>query len=221
MNIPDALLPGSFYTGAWLLWVLSALFLAWRTPWRQLLDAEKSNIWLGMIVLLSVLWSLKAGVHPGLNIHLLGATVFTLSMGPYLAYFGVCLILAVVTFNQGGMWSAYAINALLMGGVSVLVSNIMLRLVQHFLPKHFFVYIFVNGFLGAAIAMLGVGFIACLVFSFSGVYQFNDLLEEYLLYFLLLGFSEAWLSGMVMTLFVVYRPAWVATFDDARYLANK
>ena len=28
-------------------------------------------------------------------------------------------------------------------------------------------------------------------------------------------------SGMVMTLLVVYRPRWVATFDDARYLRNK
>jgi uncharacterized membrane protein len=29
------------------------------------------------------------------------------------------------------------------------------------------------------------------------------------------------LSGMLMTLFVIYRPNWVATFDDSSYLANK
>jgi uncharacterized membrane protein len=221
MNIPDSLLPDSFYIVAWLLWTLLSLFLAWRTPWKQLLDSLKSNIWLGMIVLLSMFWSMKAGVHPGLNIHLLGATVFTLSMGPYLAYFGLCLILAIVTFNQGGMWDAYAINALLMCGVSVFVSSTIWRLVDIYLPKHFFVYIFINGFLGAAVTLFCVGVAACLTFSFSGVYPFADLLDGYLLYFLLLGFSEAWLSGMVMTLFVIYRPAWVATFDDARYLANK
>ena len=28
------------------------------------------------------------------------------------------------------------------------------------------------------------------------------------------------LTGMALTLAVVYRPQWVATFDDARYLAQ-
>ena len=55
----------------------------------------------------------------------------------------------------------------------------------------------------------------------SGAYSFEYLLDEYLPYFILLGFSEAWLSGMVITLFVIYRPEWVMTFDDSRYLTGK
>lgn len=32
----------------------------------------------------------------------------------------------------------------------------------------------------------------------------------------------AWtLTGMVLTLAVVYRPSWVATFDDARYIKGR
>jgi uncharacterized membrane protein len=55
----------------------------------------------------------------------------------------------------------------------------------------------------------------------AGTYPVAYLLDEYLPYFLLLGFSEGWLSGMVITLFVVYRPQWVASFEDARYLGRK
>ncbi len=34
-------------------------------------------------------------------------------------------------------------------------------------------------------------------------------------------FGEAMLTGMALTLAVVYRPGWVATFDDAFYLARR
>ena len=40
----------------------------------------------------------------------------------------------------------------------------------------------------------------------TGVYPLDYVLEEFLPYVLLLGFLRAWLSGMVVTLFVVYRP---------------
>jgi len=45
--------------------------------------------------------------------------------------------------------------------------------------------------------------------------------SEYLPYFFLLGFSEAWLSGMLTTLLAVYRPELLADFDDAQFLGRK
>jgi uncharacterized membrane protein len=38
---------------------------------------------------------------------------------------------------------------------------------------------------------------------------------------LMLGFGEAFLTGALVTLFVVYRHDWVSTFDDSRYLARR
>ena len=49
----------------------------------------------------------------------------------------------------------------------------------------------------------------------------EHLLQDWAPYFVLMGFAESWLSGVVITMFVVYRPDWVAAFDDARYLKNK
>jgi len=93
--------------------------------------------------------------------------------------------------------------------------------VLRLLPRHFFVYIFINGFFGSALTVFGVGLAATLMLVIAGAYEWDYLATEYLPYFLLLGFSEAWLSGMLITLFVIYRPNWVATFDDSSYLANK
>jgi len=221
MNLPDALLPPGWALGAWV-----PLAAAWasalrRAPWRRLTDPEQLNVMLGMIVALALLWSLKAGVKPGLNFHLLGATVFVLAFGPWLATAGLSAVLAAVTLNGAAAWSAYALNAWIMVLVPVWVSWGIYRLADRMLPNHLFVFIFVNGFVGAGLAVIAAGAAASLLMAGAGVYSGDYLWNEYLPYYLLLGFSEAWISGMAITLMVVYRPEWVATFDDKRYLAKR
>jgi len=206
---------------AWLIWVPLFAHSVFRAPWRRLKDSEQQHVWLGMIVGLILFWCLKAGVKPGLNFHLLGAMVFTLCFGPHLAFVGLCLVLVGATFNGAAGVFSFALNALLQAGVGVLVAQTVHQLVSRFLPAQFFVFIFVNSFFGAALTIMGVGFIITLVLAFSGAYSWDYLIGEYFPYFMLLGFSEAWLSGMLTTLFVIYRPEWITSFDDSRYLANK
>lgn len=210
-----------WYWAAWVVWVLLFAHSLLRAPWGRLRDSEQLNVWLGMVVLLTLVWSLKAGVKPGLTLHLLGATVFTLSFGPFLAFVGLSIVTLGVTLNGAAGVFSYAANALLLGGVGVGLSQVLYRIFSSMLPRHFFVYIFVNGFLGAALTIIGVGFAATVLMAVVGAYEWDYLLSEYFPYFLLLAFSEAWLSGMLMTLFVVYRPHWVASFDDSSYLADK
>lgn len=221
MNLPDGLLGSTWTLLAWVLFVPSVLYAVRQAPWRVLGDSTRLNVWLGMIVALILLWNLQAGVKPGLSLHLLGAMVFTLCFGWALAFVGLCAVLAGATLNGVAGWQSFALNALLMGGVGVATSHALCRLVRARLPAHFFVYIFANGFFGSALSVFAVGAVSSLLLAVAGAYSADYLSGEYLPYFLLLGFSEAWLSGMVMTLFVVYRPAWVATFEDKRYLADK
>ena len=221
MNLPDTLLGEEWYWAAWVVWLLFFARSLLKAPWARLKDGELLNVWLGMIVLLTLVWSMKAGVKPGLALHLLGATVFTLSFGPHLAFIGLSLVTLGITLNGAAGGFAYALNALLLAGVGVVFSQRLYRLFSLWLPKHFFVYIFVNGFFGAALTTMGVGVVSTCFLAMAGAYEWEYLSGEYLPYFLLLAFSEAWLSGMVMTLFVVYRPNWVLTFDDSRYLTGK
>lgn len=221
MNLPDDLLADAWCWIAWAVWLPVFLHSIWRAPWRRLADSDQLNVWLGMIVLLTLIWSMKAGIKPGLSMHLLGASVFTLCFGPALAFIGLSLVLLGITLNGAAGAFAYGLNALLLAGLGVFFSHYLYRFVSRFFPKNFFVYVFLNGFFGSALMVMGVGVALTFLFSVAGVYETHYLLDEYLPYFILLGFSEAWLSGMVLTLFVIYRPEWVASFDDTLYLSGK
>jgi len=221
VNLTDNLLGETWYWVAWAIWIPLFARSVWRAPWKRLGDSEQSNLWLGMVVLLVLLWSLKAGVKPGLTLHLLGANVFTLAFGPHLAFIGLSLVTLGVTLNGAAGGFAYGVNALLLAGFSVFLSHQLFRTLSNVLPRHFFVYIFINGFLGAALVIIGVGLASSLLLGGAGVYGWDYLFEEYFPYYFLLAFSEAWLSGMLVTLFVVYRPQWMTSFDDSRYLSGK
>jgi uncharacterized membrane protein len=214
------------FAPAWL-WgagVLAAIVAGWivRTaPWACLAESRRMHIWLGLGVMLALVWSLKAGVYPGLDLHLLGAMVVTLVMGPQLGMAALALALAGVTLNGGAQWQSFPINWLVMGVFPVAVAHGYFRLVERYAPKHFFVFIFVIAFFGSALTVNMQGAFASFVLWAAGAYSYEFLAANYLPYFLLLGFSEAWLSGMVVTLMVVFRPGWVLSFDDRVYLWNK
>lgn len=208
----------------WVLWLgwggLSA-FLAislYQAPWQSLMRPGKFNFALGSIVALVLLWSLRAGAAPGVALHLLGVSLLVLCFGVWLALWGAAVIAAAVLLNTGGDWLPYGADLLLTVGVAAGVSRGVLAFSERFLPRHLFVFIFVNGFFGAALSVLAVGFVSTLLLAGAEIYRLDFLLGEYLPYFLLLGFAEAWLSGMVLTLLVIYRPDWVATFDAGVYL---
>ena len=218
MNIPDTLLGEEWCWAAWAVWLLFFARSLWRAPWRRLVDSQQFNVWFGMVVLLTFVWSMVAGVKPGLTLHLLGATVFTLCFGPHLAFIGLSLVTAGVILNGESSFMVFAVNALLLAGVGVGSSYLVYRLFYRLFPKHFFVYVFINGFFAAALNIVVVGVCITAFLATLGIYSWAYLSAEYLPYFFLLAFSEAWLSGMVITMFVLYRPSWVLTFDDSLYL---
>ncbi|THF66110.1 hypothetical protein E6C76_04435 [Pseudothauera nasutitermitis] len=210
-------------------WHLAALalslligWLTWRTaPWQRLKTGPQLNLLLGFAVGLTLIWSLKAGVKPGLTLHMMGAMAATLALGPQLAIVALGLALTGIALNGTFGWQAWPINFLLMVVVPVLIAYRIHRLVERWLPAHFFVFIFVAGFFGSALTVMLQGLVASAVLVAAGAYSADFLASDYLPYFLLLGFSEGWISGGVITLMVVYRPEWVAAFDDRRYLFRK
>ncbi len=221
MNFPDALLPPAWYWAGWILFVPWFVMAAYRAPWQRLNDPVLQNAWLGTIVGLILLWQITAGIQPGLNFHFLGATLFTLMTGPRLALAGLTLVLAAVTGWSGSGWQSFGLNGLTMAAIPVALSYALYRLIELRLPNNFFVYVFLTAFAGAAVAVSAVGIATTSLLAGAGAYPAGQLFELYLPYYLLLAWSEALFTGMTITLFVVYKPEWVATFDDERYLRNK
>jgi uncharacterized membrane protein len=139
---------------------------------------------------------------------------------PLFALFSLALLTAAISIWHGE-YAAFPANWLIMGVVPVAVSWSIYTLVDRKLPNHLFIYIFINAFFGAALAAIAVGLAATGFIALSGVYPLDYLLEEYLPYFFLIAFSEAFITGMLITMMVIYKPEWVATFDDKRYLLDK
>lgn len=221
MNFPDNLLPQALLwagDAAALLLLAGALLTA---PWRRLARIDLLNVWLGMCVGLMLIWGIKTGIKPGLNFHLLGATLMTLMFGSRLALLGLAIVLLGVTLSGASGWDSYAINLLSMGALPVLFSHWLYVLAERHLPNHLFVYIFLDAFIGAALAMSLSGVAATLLLVITGVYPYAYLAEHYLPYFMLMSWSEAMLTGMAITLMTAFRPQWLLTFDDFRYLGRK
>lgn len=221
MNFPDGLFGDGWSFGAIPLLVLIWAWCIRSAPWRRLADAGQLNVWLGTIVTLMLVWSMKAGVKPGLNLHLLGATAFTLMFGRQLAIIGLSAVMAAITLNSAAGWDSYALNVLVTAVFPCVAAHALLRIVERYLPPNFFCYIFCAAFFGAGIAVASTGLLATLLLWLDGIYPPEMLFNEYLPYFAMLGFAEAWLNGAAITLMVVYYPSWVGSFDDRRYLLKR
>ncbi len=210
-----------------LLWVsnlifVSILVLALRlAPWRKLRDGEQLNVFLGTVVALILLWQIDTQVQPGLSFHLLGVTAMTLMVGWSLSIIGVTLALCGVAFNAGSGWEGLALNAMLSGVVPATLTQILLILIRWYLPKHFFVYVLVNGFLTAGVVGMVTGYLAAWLLVLSGAYSFAHLSESVLPFFPLMFMPEAFLNGWIMAVLVVFKPRWVYSFSDEQYLKGK
>jgi uncharacterized membrane protein len=221
MNLSASLFPDGWH-GFMLVLATLALYVSLRhAPWSRLKEQTLLHAALGFAVGLALIWSLNAGVKPGLSLHLLGAMAANLMFGPRLAVAVMALTLTAVTINGAIEWQAWPLNFVLMVAAPVYFAWCLQRLIERVLPAHFFVFVFVTSFAGAALTVMAQGAVASAVLTLAGAFPAEFLLSGYLPYFLLLGFAEAWISGAVVTLLVVYRPGLVTAFDDRRYLLDK
>jgi len=216
MDLPQGL-PPSWHAAAWI--VLAAL-LVWallRSPWSRLRVNEQSHVFLGALVAITMLWTIGGRVGPAVHVHLLGATILYLMFGLPLAIVGMTLAVVATTVAGGGDWMSIAGRALAAGVLPVLVSHLALRTAEARLPANFFVYVFVAAFLGGGLAMLGAAVAVAGVIALA-LPAGASLGDAWSAIALMLAFAEATLTGMLITLFVVYKPAWVGTFRDEIYL---
>lgn len=221
MNVSAQLLPSDWYLLAHAVLFVLGLWIFRSAPWSRLRDNVQSHVFLGTCVVLLVLWSVRPPSIGGLDFHLLGATAFTLMFGPRLAIAGLALVLGGLTIMGHVAPEAYSVNVLLLGVLPAIVSRAVLLGAERLLPRNIFVFIFVPAFFGAAVAMVAADLATIGLVAVLGSPEQMFLAAQMLPYCLFLGFAEATLTGMVVTLMVVYRPDWVGTFDDSRYLARR
>jgi uncharacterized membrane protein len=191
-------------------------------PWRIWLeDRERQWVWLlGLAVLLGV-WSMKAGITPGLSLRFLLVTALTLMHGWQLAVIGAALVLVVLTITGQAAWSSFGANLLCTAVVPAMFTAWFHEFVHSRLPHNYFIYFFVTVFVGSALAFNLAGLARLAVLAASGTIEAAHVGPEYFAVLPFMSFGEATVNGMVMAMAVVYRPRWVMSFDDRLYLRKR
>ena len=218
MNPVALVLPGAWTVAGWGAAIPILLWAAYRAPWQRFASSEQVHVWYGTIFCIVVLWSIRATIGAGFTFHLLGVAALTLIAGPALALLGAAVAVAVSIVVHDGLWANAGVAFVAIAVVPVVTTWLVLRFAERWLPANFFVYVFVVAFFGAAASFGGAGLAGAAVLSFGGERPAALVFGEYVPYLLYLAFGEGTLTGMALTLMVVYRPHWVATFDDARYI---
>ena len=212
--IDPAWLVTGFLIAGWFYWLalrpFKAFFAEIKSRWPALLIAALALI---------VLWHIRATILQGLSLHLIGATLCTLVFGRRLALVPLTTALVLAQTSAAGDWSTLGLNACLLVLWPVALSQLVAYLVDR-LPSNLFVFIFAGGFFGSAGVVVLTGWLLTLMLWLTQLYPWGPLLEDYASYWLLVAFSEAWLTGMLLTVMVVYRPDLVRMFDSARYIDN-
>jgi uncharacterized membrane protein len=197
----------------------SVLALAARAAaWRQAFASGALHRFFGGALALALLWIARADPGQGLPLQLVGVPLLTLMLGPALAMWSAALAATILAsvFHQSASVAIW--NALFLGAVPALATDLGRRAVAQWLPAHPFVYILGNGFFITGLAAAAAQLCAAALLLATGSGTGSSLLAQYAPFILLIGFGEATLSGMLLTLMVVYLPNWVATFEDRHYL---
>lgn len=221
MNFPAELFPENLYWAAHLLYALVVARALYTAPWHMLRDSENLHVLLGAAVVLMLLWSLKAGIHPGMYFHLLGATLLMLMFGWQFALLTLSLVLVGQGLYGNIEWFSFSLNAVMMAVIPVLFSFGIYRLSQIYLPKHFFVYTLFNGFFCAALSMALLITLSSILLYCCGGYSWDDIYHRYLPFSPMMIFAEGFFTGMLTSSMVLFRPEWIGSFDDRRYLNGK
>lgn len=200
-----------------LAWAGAVLVLARAThalwPWARTASVADWQVFVLGSLALAGMRGFNTSALSGVTLHFLGATIATLLFGPWRA----CVVMALVSISgvlQGAAWNGFAADFLLSGVLPVAVTILGLRWAQQVLPANVFIYVLCNAFGGAALAMAASNLARAALTAMIGARG----AEAYLAATPLLMFGEAFFSGAVMVLVVVYRPHWCSTFDDRVYL---
>ncbi|MES9940014.1 MAG: energy-coupling factor ABC transporter permease [Candidatus Thiodiazotropha sp. 6PLUC2] len=221
MELDGDLFSGNLLLGMAGLFAASFLVALRLAYWRRLTEKNQFHVFFGAVVALIVLWHMRGQIQAGLSFHLLGVTVITLMFGWSMAIIIASLALFAVTLNAGSGWEGFVVSFLTVALVPITLSQISLVLLRTWLPKQFFVYVLGNGFFTAWLVGYVSGYLAMMLLVLSGAYTLAELQVTVMPFFPLMFFPEALINGWVITMMVVFFPAWVYSFSDEQYLHGK
>lgn len=204
---------------AWGFSFVALAVAARRLPWFKLRgDSEAQHVLFGSVLVLCLLRFAVFDRIPGLHLHFIGAGVVSLMFGSGFALWALVAASLAAALSPAGVWLGLGPDFIACGLLPVLCMYLTRREVERRLPPNPFVYVFVIAFFGAGLAVLLSQLLKAAITAWLVSGAARDAVEGYLASAPLMMFGEAFLSGGALALMMAYRPQWLASFDDHRYL---
>ena len=182
-------------------------------PWRLLSGAPPWPA-LATWALMPLLWSLDATTAAPLLQPLSGVCILLLMLGWPLTVLAL-LPVGGVMLLMTDVGAAGALHRVVwLGLMPATLAMALGAAIRRWLPKHLFIYILGRGFFATALALALSGALAAWLFGAPASLDTSDLM----LARLLAAFGDAFITGMLVAIFVAFRPEWLATYTDRLYL---
>lgn len=218
MGLTDDLLPTWQFLLTGLLFLVGLALSYRQADWRRLrLDQTLQHSFFGAAVALGFLWQLRAGVLPGLSVHILAITTVTLMLGWALAVYAGLIALTISVLAGAETVAAFPATALVTVMLPAGLSHAVMLWERRRGFRNFFAYILVCGFFGAGLAVAVAGCVMVGLLWLSGAYTGYQLIHDYLRYLPLIIFPEAFINGALIASLMVSYPQRLLTLDQRRY----
>lgn len=186
--------------------------------WRELQRNHGLQHRLGVAAaLLIVLWSLRAGVSAGLEIHFFMVSALHLVFGWQLAMLVVFVALVALTLLGSTAWYSVGLSGMVSGVVPILCTFAFWKLHKAKTPHNPFAFIFLVASLGAVVATLVSAAFLSAVLWLNGDVTLAQLQNELWIFLPLMALPEGAINGMLIAALIVYVPDWVKLFEERRY----
>lgn len=179
------------------------------------------------IIFLSIAWNVSPtlpgqapGKFYGLIFHFYGASLLTAMFGPAIALtilFPVALI--GVGVIQGNYLEAPQ-HYLMVCALPTLFAYLSIQMINKYIPKHLFVLILGNGYVAAFMSVILSGLVLLVGNTLLGNSAAHIDFEGWVLGLIIIAFMEGSLSGMLLAIFLIFRPNWVSTYNEAAYMSR-
>ena len=183
-------------------------------PWRSVGEDGPPWPWLAWAAVLPLLWGADRYAAMPIVQPLSGAALLVLCAGWPLAMLALLPVAAVTGWMGNLGWAEGLHRAVWLGVVPGTLALGLGALVRRWLPPHLFIYILGRGFFATLLGATLAGAAAMLLSPLPAGISADDLL----LARALAASGEAFITGMLVAIFVAFRPHWLATYSDRLYL---
>lgn len=190
-----------------------ALALATR-PWRAVPVQGPPWPWLAWWAVMPVLWGADLVARIPIVQPLSGACLLALMAGWPLAVLAMLPVAALTAAVSELSWTEALYRYVWLGLAPATLAFGLGLCIRRWLPHHLFVYILGRGFFASVLASTLAGGLALWLHGAPVGTSGSDLMVGRWLS----AWGDAFVTGMLVAIFVAFRPHWLATYSDQLYL---